>query len=133
MEKGESRMSSGSYQDLAVWQKAMVFAKDVYIITKCYPNSELYGLTSQIRRGAVSIPGNIAEGWGRKSKGDFIRFLAVARGSAAELETEILLSSEIGILSKDQSEPVLQNLTEIRKMLNALIKSLKAKSLIPES
>jgi len=126
-------MPTGSYQDLVVWQKAMVLAKDVYKITKCYPKGEIYGLTSQIRRAAVSIPCNIAEGWGRKSKGDFIRFLAVARGSAAEPETVILLSSEIGILSKDQSEPFLQNLTEIRKMLNALIKSLQMKLMAPES
>ncbi|OGC93742.1 MAG: hypothetical protein A2W25_06400 [candidate division Zixibacteria bacterium RBG_16_53_22] len=125
-------MTIESYQDLKVWQKAMILTKEAYGITKCFPKDETYGLTSQIRRAAVSIPSNIAEGWGRKSRGDFIRFLTMARGSAAELETQILLSSEIGFYSKEMAEPFLKNIIEIKKMLNVLIKSLQAKSALTE-
>jgi four helix bundle protein len=106
----------------------MILTKDMYGITICFPKDEIYGLTSQIRRAAISIPINIAEGRGRKSGGDFIRFLAMARGSAPELETEILLSMKIGILSKDQLKPFLQDFIKIRKMLNLLIKSIQTES-----
>jgi len=122
-----------SYRDLTVWQKAMILAKETYRITRPFPRDEIYGLTSQIRRAAVSIPSNIAEGWGRKSRRDFIRFLTIARGSATELESEILLSSEIGYLSKEIAESFIKDTIEIGKMLNSLIKSLQAKLSAVES
>jgi len=122
-----------SYRDLIVWQKAMILAKETYRITRPFPRDEIYGLTSQIRRAAVSIPSNIAEGWGRKSRRDFIRFLTIARGSATELESEILLSSEIGYLSKEIAESFIKDTIEIGKMLNSLIKSLQAKLSAVES
>jgi four helix bundle protein len=111
----------------------MILAKETYRITRPFPRDEIYGLTSQIRRAAVSIPSNIAEGWGRKSRRDFIRFLTIARGSATELESEILLSSEIGYLSKEIAESFIKDTIEIGKMLNSLIKSLQAKLSAVES
>jgi four helix bundle protein len=119
-------MLINSYQDLIVWQRAMVLAKDVYQLTWCFPKEEMFGLTSQVRRSSVSIAANIAEGWGRQSKGDYIHFLKVAQGSATELETEVILSSDIGFLPVENSEVLLKSLTEIRKMLLSLIRSLQA-------
>ena len=119
-------MLINSYQDLIVWQRAMVLAKDVYQLTRCFPKEEMFGLTSQVRRSSVSIAANIAEGWGRQSKGDYIHFLKVAQGSATELETEVILSSDIGFLPVENSEVLLKSLTEIRKMLLSLIRSLQA-------
>jgi len=104
----------------------MALAKEMYVATRCFPKDEIYGLTSQIRRSAISIHSNIAEGWGRQSTGDYIRFLKVAQGSAAELETEIILSSEIGFLSKEILEALSNNLKGIQVMLRSLIRSLNA-------
>jgi len=117
-----------SYKDLIVWQKSMSLASELYKITRCSPKDEIYGLTSQIRRSAVSIPSNIAEGWGQQSRGDYIHFLKVAQGSAAELETEMILSAEIGLLPLNTLKRIQADLTEKRKMLYCLIRSLRADS-----
>jgi four helix bundle protein len=116
-----------SFRDLIVWQRAMALAKEMYGATRCFPKEEIYGLTSQIRRAAISIPSNIAEGWGRQSTGDYIHFLKVAQGSAAELETEIILSSELEFISKELLEISLSNLKGVQVMLNSLIRSLNSK------
>src|SRR5262245_50443762 len=109
-----------SYRDLEVWQFAMKLAERWYQITRTFPNDELFGLTSQIRRAAVSIPANIAEGQGRSHTKEFLHFLGVARGSLRELETHLLLSCRIGLISNEQLAPVLDIATSISRMLTRL-------------
>lgn len=110
-----------THKDLHVWQKAMDLVVDVYEITNRLPQSELYGLTSQIRRSAVSIPSNIAEGAGRNYDKEFIQFLYIALGSIAELETQLLLVQRLKFVETIQFE----KLYDVKKMLLGLIKSLK--------
>lgn len=93
-----------SYRDLLVWQKAMSIVTEVYSLTQTFPASEIYGLISQIRRSAVSIPSNIAEGYGRHSTGDYKRFLQIAVGSLFELQTQIEIASNLNYISKDSFE-----------------------------
>ena len=114
-----------SYRDLKVWQQGMDLAGAAYQLTTSMPKSELYGLTSQIRRSAASFPANIAEGYGRGSSGSYIQFLKTARGSLLELETHILLAERIGMLSSEQSGPFLMRADNIGKMLSALIRSIQ--------
>lgn len=109
------------FRDLTVWQKSMTLARDVYAFTKNLPADEKFGLTNQIRRCAVSIPSNIAEGSKRRTKQDFTQFLKVASGSAAELETQILLADDIYGLS---GAALLDKLKEIQRMLEVLMKKL---------
>ena len=113
------------FQDLAVWQKAMQLAIVTYKIVKKLPREETYALSDQMRRAAVSIPSNIAEGHERNSTQEYIRFLSIARGSKAELHTQILLCLEIGYLSETDVEEALLLINEISRMLPALIKSLR--------
>jgi len=115
--KGEGRRNS--YRDLIVWQKAMKLAKETYLLTKSFPKEELYGLTSQIRRCAISIPSNIAEGKGRNSDKEFVRFLQISLGSVYELQTQLELSLELGYISN--IDDLLNLSIEIEKMINALI------------
>jgi len=117
-------VGSVSYKDLIVWKKSMQLAAQIYKITKTFPKEELYGLTSQMRRAAVSIPSNIAEGQKRNSKKEFLQFLAVAKGSLAELETQLLLSAEINYFSNYDIIEVQDLVVEIEKMLNALARTL---------
>ena len=112
-----------SYKKFEVWQKAMSLAGDVYNLSVNFPKEEIYGLTSQVRRSAVSIPSNIAEGRDRSGKREFLQFLSIARGSAAELETQLLLASHIGYLSRESD--VFGKIISVRQMLNALMRSLK--------
>ena len=111
-----------SYKELIVWQKAIVLVKEVYEFTNSFPAEEKFGLTSQMRRASVSVPSNIAEGWGRLSKKNYIQFLRTARGSLYELETQIIISVDLNY--NDNSETVESLIIEISKMLNTLIKSL---------
>ena len=113
-----------SHKDLDVWQQAMDLTSEIYSLTGKFPKEELYGLVMQIRRSAVSIPSNIAEGASRNSSREFIQFLHVALGSAAELETQLLLAQRMGFLS--ESWP-LALLDQIRRMLTALLRALKGK------
>lgn len=108
------------YQELIVWRRAMKLVELVYQPTKQFPREELYGLTSQIRRAAVSIPSNIAEGQARKSTAEFRNFLSIAQGSRAELETQLLIAVRLKYLSQEQAEPCMAWLDEISRMLNAL-------------
>ncbi len=113
-----------SYRDLKVWQFSMKFVFNVYRITKCFPKEELYGLVSQMRRAAVSIPSNIAEGKGRFTDRDRAHFYLQARGSLLELETQILIARELTYFSLSDSELLLDLSKEIGKMLNGLIQAI---------
>ncbi len=116
-----------SYKDLEVWRKAMSLAKDVYNATGFYPKEEKFGLVSQMRRAAVSIPSNLAEGHARVGADEFKHFVSIALGSAAELETQIILSADLGYLNASQSAVLLNRLDVIGKMLRGLYKSLSAR------
>jgi four helix bundle protein len=116
-------MAVSNYQELQVWQKAMDLAVESYGLIKKLPKEEVYSLSDQIRRASVSIPSNIAEGNGRQNPNEFKIFLRYAKGSAAELETQLLLCQRIGYLSSNDIAPALALLTEISKMLSTLVKS----------
>ncbi len=114
-----------SYKQLTVWQKSLELVKEVYKITEQFPKSELYGLVSQMRRSAVSIPSNIAEGYKRRNLGEYVQFLSIADASAAELETQIIIAKEIyPLVGFSKAELLLE---EVQKMLITMIKKLNAK------
>ncbi len=117
-----------SYRDLVVWQKAMALAVACYKATRTFPASETYGMVSQIRRAAVSIPANIAEGNGREITGSYIHSLRIAQGSLKELETHVLLSNMIELMEKEGSERLLADCEEVGRMLRALIRALQERS-----
>ncbi len=115
-----------SYKELIVWQKSMSLVNEIYKLTQDFPQEERFGLTNQMRRSAVSIPSNIAEGWGRSTTGNYLQFLRVSKGSLYELETQLAIASSLNFtpnISKSQSLII-----EIGKMLNTLIKKLEQKS-----
>jgi four helix bundle protein len=114
-----------SYQDLDVRQRAMRLAKRIYEVTRKFPSDERFGLTNQLRRAAVSVPSNLAEGHARFGAGEFSRFLSITVGSVAELETQILLSRELGYISPDVADDILADLDGIGKMLRGLAKSIQ--------
>jgi four helix bundle protein len=113
-----------SYRDLVVWKKSMTLVLDVYRSTQAFPKPETYGLVAQLRRAAVSIPSNIAEGQARLSTAEFKQSLGHARGSLMEVETQILISQELGYLERDQSEKLLSASAEVGRILNGLLNSL---------
>lgn len=114
-----------SYQDLIVWQKSIKLVERIYNVTSEFPENEKFGITQQIRRSSVSVPSNIAEGWGRKTEGSFGYFLSVSRGSLYELETQLFISKNINLLNKKTFDELSKLTTEISKMINSLIKTLK--------
>ena len=114
-------MAVSNYQNLIVWKKSMDLAKEVYSVVKLLPKEELYVLSDQIRRSVVSIPSNIAEGCGRESRPQMCNFLRIAKGSAAELETQLLLCKNIGYLKDENIEGPLALLSEISKMIRSLM------------
>ncbi|MBU1210584.1 MAG: four helix bundle protein [Alphaproteobacteria bacterium] len=116
-----------SYRDLFVWQKAMDLAVSCYRLTSEFPKEECYGLTAQIRRAAASIAANIAEGQGREQTKVFIQFLRVAQGSLKEVETHLLLSTRVEIVSTQKSKPLLNDCDELGRMIRALIRTLEAR------
>ncbi len=116
-----------SYHDLRVWQQARILVKSVYLVTKKFPKEEQFALTSQIRKSVVSIPSNIAEGYSRHGLKDYINFISIAFGSAAELEIQLLLASDLGYITAKDCQTLLQELSHIQKMLYKLRDSLKAK------
>lgn len=109
-----------NFKDLIVWQKAMVLARLTYELTRAFPNEEKYGRVSQMRRAAISIPSNIAEGQARQGTGEFVQFISHAEGSLAELETQFRLSVELSFLDSSQPLAAFAMMEELRKMLNAL-------------
>jgi four helix bundle protein len=110
------------YTDLQVWQKARILVKDIYELTKLFPRYEQFGLADQMRRAAISIPSNIAEGFGRNSSKEFRQFLNIARGSCAELQTQVTLAKDLVYIDDKTFESNDAAIVEIYKMLNALIK-----------
>jgi four helix bundle protein len=112
---------AGSYKDLVAWRKAMRMALEIYRATRAFPKDETYGLGNQLRRAAVSVPSNIAEGQGRYSRREFQHFLNNARGSLAEIETQILLARELVYLSRTEADGLLMKAGEVGRILNGLI------------
>jgi four helix bundle protein len=119
--------SMQSYQDLKVWQEAMNLAEECYEVTKQFPKEETYGMISQIRRASVSIPANIAEGYGRRTRGEYIQFLYIAQGSLKELETHLLLSIRVRLAIAENINPVLNQCKLVGKILLGLIRSLESR------
>lgn len=113
-----------NYKDLILWQKSVDLAVIIYDVTKNFPKEEQYGLISQIRRSAVSIPSNLAEGAGRNTTKDFNNFLGISHGSSCELDTQLIIANRIGFLNNDDFEFLKQGINEIQKMNYALKKSL---------
>jgi four helix bundle protein len=117
-------MAVKSYRELIVWQKAMDLAESVYKLTSGFPREEIYGLTSQVRRSAVSIASNIAEGQGRSSTRDFLNFLSIARGSLCEMETQVLLAERLGYVQGHDGSGILNQAAEVGRLINGLANSL---------
>lgn len=117
-----------SYQDLSVWQKGVDLAEAVYRLTAMFPREEVYGLSSQMRRSAVSIPANIAEEYDRDNRGSYIQHLRIAQGSLKELETHLIIPGRVGTTKAIDTAPLLATTSDLGKMLRSLIRSLEAKS-----
>lgn len=116
-----------SFKDLIVWQKGIELVNEIYKVTKHFPKEESYGLTSQARRSAISIPANIAEGWGRGTTKNYIQFLEISRGSLYELNTLIIISVNQEYLSSEKCSEIESNINEIGRILNAIITKLDNK------
>ena len=119
-------MKTSDYKELQVWQKAMDLVVEIYKISKLLPKEETYGISDQIRRAAVSIPSNIAEGQSRNSAKEFIQFLSIARGSLAELETQLLICIKVNMLSEDNIAEAQNITTEVGKMIKGLMNKLNS-------
>ncbi len=126
MEEGQ-RTRIRSYRDLKVWQKSMDLTVRTYEVTRRFPSEEKYGLVSQMRRAAASVPANIAEGRAMRSTKEFIQMLGIARGSLAELETFVTLSERLGLIRSETSESLLEDCAEINRMMNGLMRALSSK------
>jgi len=122
-----TKLSTQNFKDLLVWQKGMILARMIYQITREFPGDERFGLVVQMRRAAVSIPSNIAEGQARHTTGEFVQFISHAEGSLAELETQLRLSVELTFCSRSEATPVLELMEELHKMLNTLRRRLVAR------
>ena len=118
-------ISTSNYRELIVWQKGIDLVEAVYRSTGTFPAAELYGLTSQLRRSAVSVPANIAEGRGRGTPGELLHFLSIANGSLKELETHVIIAERLRLLSRPESRRVLRMAEEIGRMLGGLRKQLR--------
>ena len=116
---------SKNYRDLIAWQKSMNLVEEIYLTSKSFPKDETYGLTSQIRRAAVSIPSNIAEGEGRTSPKEFLNFLSFAYGSLCEVETQILIAERLNYINSEKKVVIMAACDEIGKIINGLKKSLR--------
>ena len=117
-------MTLKSYQELIVWHKAMDLVEEVYLVSGSFPREELYGLTSQLRRAAVSVPSNVAQGQARQTTADFLRHLSIAYGSLLELQTQMLTAIRLAYLSKERCSDVLSKSAEVGRVMNGLISSL---------
>jgi four helix bundle protein len=118
-------MKVKNYQELIAWQKAMDLVDDIYKASREFPREEIYALTGQIRRAAVSIPSNIAEGQGRRTTADFLRHLSIAYGSLREVETQILIAQRLKYLVQGKADKVLDRAGEVGRLLNGLMASLE--------
>jgi four helix bundle protein len=116
------------YTELVAWQKAMDFVEAVYQASKTFPKDELFGLTSQVRRAAVSIPSNIAEGQSRRSSREFLQFLSIARGSLSEVETQLVISKRLNYLSREQLTDLQHKSAELGRVINGLTNAIQKRS-----
>jgi len=116
------------YRELEIWQRGRAIAKAAYLLTRTFPKEELYGMTSQIRRAATSIPANIAEGWGRHYPAEFIQFLRTANGSRTELETHLTVCADVGLCTEAEILPILEETAILGRQLLALERSLRGKT-----
>lgn len=116
-----------SFKDLAAWQKAMDLVESVYSLSRRFPSDERFGLTAQVRRAAISIPSNIAEGYARRGRADYVRFLDMARGSANEIETQLIAAARLGFLDNSAADGVMSLVGEVQRILMGLTKSLRGK------
>jgi four helix bundle protein len=123
----------GSYRDLIAWQKAMALVTDIYRETEAFPAREIYGLTNQVRRAAVGVPSDIAEGKGRISKKEFVQMLSRARGSVLEVQTQIEIGRNLGFLGEEKFNELLGKADEVGRLINGLIKSIRRQLLPPKS
>ena len=121
-------MGVTSYRDLNVWQLGMEIAEQVYVLTRTFPKFEVYGLSSQLQRAAVSIPSNIAEGHARDSTREYLRHISIALGSLAELETQLILAQSLGYCTQKHTSDILVKCTQQGKMLHSLQRSLRART-----
>lgn len=119
-------MDIRDFKDLIVWQKSMYLVEKIYILTKEFPKEELYSLTNQIRRASISVPSNIAEGQQRSSSKEFANFLSIAKGSNAEVQTQLIIASRLGYVKNEQIDEIIQLSNEITKMLNSIISKLES-------
>lgn len=117
-----------SYRDLVVWQQSITLVSEIYLATRSFPSDERFGLTAQIRRAAVSVPSNIAEGQGRCTTGEFRQFLGNARGSLLELETQLTIARKLSYINEESGVRLLRQVTEIARILNGLLNSLSVNS-----
>ena len=122
-----------SFRNLVVWQRAVELTLGVYKLTSSFPDSERFGLTNQLRRASVSVASNIAEGYGRSTKGEYVQFLGHARGSNSEVETQIVIAKALGFGSKQALHTTEELCSEVGRMLGAMMRSLRSKSLVPKS
>ncbi len=120
-------MAVKSYTELLIWKKAIQITKGIYTLVRTLPKEELYGLSDQMRRSSISIASNIAEGQERNTTTEFIRFLSIAQGSRAELETQLIIGKEIGYFREEDINPLMEQLSELGKMTNSLITTIKNK------
>ena len=116
------------FRALKVWEKAHALTLEIYSVTSVFPQSEMFGLTSQMRRSSASIPANIAEGWGSDGDGEFARVLQVSMGWASELEYHLLLARDLGYLSEERYARVAEQVVEVRRMLAVLIRTVRPRS-----
>jgi four helix bundle protein len=122
-----------SYQDLIVWQKAVRLVTDIYSVSKKFPSDERFGIVSQLNRAAVSIPSNIAEGWGRETSKNYLQFLRTSRGSIMEVQTLLIISKNLNFISQMEFDSLSGKTEEVGKILHGLIKSIREKITITEN
>jgi four helix bundle protein len=125
--KEQKQESGESFRNLTVWQRAVEMTLEIYKLTAAFPDSERFGLTNQLRRAAVSVASNIAEGYGRATRGEYVQFLGHARGSVSELETQLVIAGALGFGSKKLREDTEQLCSQVGRMLRAMMKSLQPK------
>ncbi len=116
-----------NFRDLEIWKSGILLVKKVYLLVNTFPSAEKYGLSSQMSRSAISIPSNIAEGCSRESQKDFSRFLQIALGSSFELETQLLISLEVGFISQSKYSEIIESLNQLQKSINSLKNTRKSK------
>ena len=121
----DEKLSIRSYKDLVVWQLSMDLAVAAYSLTGSFPKAELYGMTSQIRRSAASVPANIAEGYGRDNKGNYIQMLRISQGSLKELESHLILAARVRLTDEKAVDPILLDCDRIGRMIHGLIRALE--------